>query len=583
MTSRLYQTLIALCMIILLSFASLNTVRAQVSFVESAAEILGVENPLLIKAGITQALEVGRVGKYKFYDTPGMKAFYEARAYESVWLQSSFLRQRKAETLVKIFEESWKHGLNPASYRLDEIKRLMGETKGAERFQLDLLLSDSLVRYGRDLTGMRVNPRAIGQRSKYWRQPLRAIDILDHVANVSDTSGALKGLAPQGKLYKKLQRALVELYKTPAEDSDTQTIRLSGLLKPGGSHKSILKIRERMGFQAAQAPQGAYYYDDQLAQAVMAFQKARGLKPDAIIGSHTIKLMNMTRDDRINQVLVNLERLRWVEPNKPDRYIMVNVPAAVLWAVDGGKVKIEMPVVVGRKKRPTKIFTTEITGVRFNPTWTVPPTIKRDDYLPKLRENPYYLSDRGIELMDGKMTVDPGSIDWNEKTWSEVNQMRMVQGSGRRNPLGLVRVIMNNPYNIYLHDTPNKSYFKRSNRALSSGCVRMEDAQKIADFILAPNDNFSNEKRDRILAKGRQTEVWAQKPLPVYILYQTVWLGARGQIVYGPDLYGSDGKLLRELKKIDGVVFPVAGDLTKTAQISSISPAAGVDLSANTP
>ncbi|HPF78961.1 MAG TPA: L,D-transpeptidase family protein [Alphaproteobacteria bacterium] len=578
MTSRLYQTFLAFCIVIAAAAMPFGKASAQLNPPDNIADTLGVENLLLVKAGITQALEVGRVGKLTFHDGPGMKAFYEARGYESAWLQSSFLRQQKAEALVEAFENSWKHGLNPASYHVEEIKRLMSETQGAERFELDLVLSDALVRYGRDLTGMRVNPKAIGQRSKYWREPLRGIDILDHVANASDARSALAGLAPQGNLYKKLQRELISLYNTPAEDPDTQIIRLTGLLRPGNSHKAILKIRQRMGFDPAKAPQGAYYYDDELAQAVMSFQKAHGLTPDAIIGAHTIKLMNMTRDDRINQVLVNLERLRWMEPNKPDRYIMVNVPAAILWAVEDGRVKIEMPVVVGREERPTNIFTTEITGVRFNPTWTVPPTIKRDDYLPKLREDPYYLSDRGIELMDGNMTVDPGLVDWNEKTWSEVNQMRMVQGSGANNPLGLVRVIMNNPFNIYLHDTPTKSYFKRSNRALSSGCIRLQDAQKVADFILSHNDNWSQERKEQILAKGKQVEVAAQDPLPVYILYQTVWLGDREQIVYGPDLYGEDRKLLKALTDIGGVVFPADDKSIKTAQINDISPAAGVDL-----
>lgn len=543
---------------------------------ESVVEALSVENPLLIKTGITQALEAGRLGNQKFYDTPGMKAFYEARDYESVWLESSFLRQKKSEMLLKAFEESWQHGLNPENYHVSEIKRVMKEVKGAERFQLDLLLSDALVRYGRDLSGMRVNPRSIGQRSKYWRQPLRAIDILDHVANNSSTQAALEGLAPQGKLYRSLQKELVRLYKTPDTNPDLQNIRINGFLKPGSSHKAVLKIRERMGFNPSNAMEGAYFYDDQLAKAVMSFQKAHGLTPDGIVGRHTIKLMNMTRDDRINQVLVNLERLRWVEPNKPDRYIMVNVPAAILWAVENNKVKLEMPVVVGREKRPTNIFTTQITGIRFNPTWTVPPTIKRDDYLPKLQEDPYYLSDRGIELMDGKMTVDPGLVDWNNKTWSEVNDMRMVQGSGANNPLGLVRMIMDNPFNIYLHDTPTKSYFKRANRALSSGCIRMQDAQAVADFVLARNEGWSEARREKIIAKGRMAEVRAQEPLPVYILYQTVWLGDRGQIVYGPDIYAHDRKLLKVLTNMDGVVFP-AEDQTKTAQLSWISPASGVD------
>jgi murein L,D-transpeptidase YcbB/YkuD len=475
------------------------------------------------------------------------------------------LRQRKAETILDALEDSWKHGLNPDRYNVEEIRRLMNEAKGAERFQVDLMISDALVRYGRDLTGMRVDPSKIGQRSKYWRQPLRGIDILDHVANTSSTTDALAGLAPQGTLYRKLQEELERLYKLP-EDDGKNNVNLRGLLRPGESNKAVLAIRERMGFSAQNAPQGAYVYDDQLAQAVMSFQKSHGLKPDGIIGPHTVQLMNMGRDDRINQVLVNLERLRWVEPNKPDRYVMVNVPAAMLWGVENGNVKVEMPVVVGRIERPTNIFTTQITGVRYNPTWTVPPTIKKEDYLPKLQEDPYYLYDRGIELVEGGMTVDPGMIDWNQKTWSEVNDMRMIQGSGANNPLGLVRVIMDNPFNIYLHDTPTKSYFKKTNRALSSGCIRLEDAQKVADFILSPNDNWSKERREKVLASGKQTEIWAQKPLPVYILYQTVWLGDRGQIVYGTDLYGHDRTLLRALSDIKGVVFPADDKVVKTAQ-----------------
>lgn len=561
--------------------SSVQAAKPQLTPIEAAAELLGVENLLLVKTGIIQALEVGRLGKHKFYDAPGMRAFYETRDHESVWLRSSFLQQRKAEAMLKAFENSWTHGLNPNHYHVEEIRRLMKEAKGEERFQLDLILSDALVRYGRDLSGMRINPREIGQRSKYWREPLRGIDILDYVANASNIRSALQGLEPKGKLYKKLQEELLKLYKTPEDDPEAKPIRLNGVLRPGDGHKTILKIRERMGFKAEDAPQGAYYFDDQLAQAVMAFQKAHGLTPDGIIGAHTLKLMNMTRDDRINQVLANLERLRWVEPKKPDRYIMVNVPSAMLWAVEKGQVEIEMPVVVGRVKRPTNIFSTQITGIRFNPTWTVPPTIKKEDYLPKLQEDPYYLSDRGIELLDSnKMSIDPGLIDWHETTWEEVNAMRMVQGSGQNNPLGLMRVIMNNPFNIYLHDTPKKYLFKRSNRALSSGCIRLSEAEKVADFVLEENKGWSQERKEKILARGKLAEVRAENPIPVYILYQTVWLGDRGQIVYGPDLYGHDRKLLKALSNIGGIALPAKPKPTTTAQ-NSVSEGAGIDLLRN--
>lgn len=566
MIKKQLNIFILLAVLSVMTFSA-SPAYAQFNPLDSVVGMLSPEDSIITQVSITQALETNNVNNKKLYDAPAMKAFYEARDYSSVWLESSFMRQRKAESLLEAFEGSWKHGLNPTSYRVDEIKTLMAETKGSERFELELVLSDALIRYGRDLTGMRVAPKSIGQRSKYWRQPLLGLDILEHVASASNTRSALASLAPEGQLYKKLQAELVKLYKIDKEATKPQYISIRGVIRPGSSNKAILPIRERMGFNADDAPQGAYYYDDKLAQAIMAFQKGQGVHPDGIIGPQTVKLMNITNEDRINQILVNLERLRWVEPNKPSRYIMVNVPSATLWAVQNDKVEFEMPVVVGRKKRPTNIFMTQITGIRFNPTWTVPPTIKRDDYLPKLRENPYYLTDRGIELIDRDgLTVDPGLINWEEKSWGEVNAMRMVQGSGSRNPLGLVRAIMANPFNIYLHDTPNKSYFKRSNRALSSGCVRMSDPQKVADFVLNPNDNWSDGRKQKILKRGRIRDVKAQSPLPVYILYQTVWLGEQGQIVYGHDIYGRDYKLLKELKKIKAIATPAEEAAHRVAQ-----------------
>lgn len=509
----------------------------------------------LSQLGIAQALEDSK--KSDFYDRPAMEAFYEARGYDLAWMPGSIFGRSDVEHIVSVLEDSWKHGLNPEHYNLVAIQALMDNPKGKDKYQLELLLSDAVIRYGRDLTGMRVNPRAIGQRSKYWRQPLLGLDILNYVSKESDVEDALKSLAPRGKLYKTLQKELVQLYKTIENPDANVTVRVSGLLKPGQANNAVRSIRARMGMRSESAPQGVNYYDDDLAQAVMAFQKSRGVRPDGIIGPQTAKLMNITRDDKIDQILVNLERLRWVEPEKPDRYVMVNVPAARLWAVDSGKVKLEMPVIVGRKKRPTKIFSTSITGIRFNPTWTVPPTIKKDDYLPKLREDPYYLTNRGIELMNGRSTVDPGTVDWANASWSEVNKMRMVQGSGNRNPLGRVRVIMNNPYNIYLHDTPSKAAFKRDNRALSSGCVRMEDPQALADFVLKTNDGWTDARKEKLLNRGKQIDIIAENPIPVYLLYQTIWLGGQGQLVYGHDLYGHDDVLLNALKKQKSVTYPV--------------------------
>lgn len=525
---------------------------------EAVASIFSAPStaPALTPVALTEAIEGGAIDQSNIQNKDVLKAFYSARAYEPLWLGKGAQRQAKAKMLVSVLENAWRHGLNPTAYNVDQIKAALEQANTDENiYQLELLLSDMAVQYAQDLTAMRVDPRSIGQRARYWREPISGEEVLSQISISANVKQAFKAIEPKGQLYKRLQEELSLLYQTKGPDQDEQPISVSGIIRPGNSHRAVLRIRERMGLDPDLAPQGAYVYDDQLAQAVMAFQKGQGVAADGIIGPQTIKLMNITREDRINQIIVNLERLRWLEEEKPERYVMVNVPSATLWAIENNQVVLEMPVVVGRQKRPTNIFNTKITGIRFNPKWTVPPTIKKEDYLPKLREDPYYLTDRGIELVDSEnMTVDPGLIDWEEKTWAEVNMMRMVQGSGERNPLGLVRVIMQNPYNIYLHDTPQKSYFRRSNRALSSGCVRMEKPFEFADFVLKNNEGWSEEKRQGYIARGREVNIQAAEPLPVYLVYQTVWLGENGQIVYGQDIYDHDRVLLRELRKINGIV-----------------------------
>ena len=158
-----------------------------------------------------------------------------------------------------------------------------------------------------------------------------------------------------------------------------------------------------------------------------------------------------------------------------------------------------------------------------------------------------------LSLYQGGMTIDPGTVDWQNATWNDVNAMRMTQSPGQSNPLGRIRVIMNNPFNIYLHDTNNKSYFQRTNRALSSGCIRMAEPEKFAEFVLSTNAGWSASRMQNIFERGKMIDVIAEQPLPVYILYQTVWLGRDGKIVYGSDLYDHDQTLVRALRKIKGV------------------------------
>jgi len=503
--------------------------------------------------GIMQALDRGRVDGARLKNKAALKAFYLGRDYKAAWLGGAFFgSSSKAQGIVEVLENAWRHGMNPDVYHLKELKAALssGETlpKG-----YDVLLTDAAIEYAQDITAMRVEAKSLKLHSRYWREAIDPLVLLSNMTSLSDPATALKDLAPSGKLYRMLQNELEKLYTTPITDEET-LVDFKGILRPGRSHKAVASLRQRMGLEASvNAPN---FYDDALAAAVMKFQRDNGLGADGVLGPQTLSVLNKTRDQRINQVLVNMERLRWLDQDRPDSYVVVNVPAARLWAIEDNQIAFDMKVVVGRNERQTNIFNTEITGIRFNPTWTVPPTIKAEDFLPNLRANPLYLANRGIEVVQGGQSIDPTLVDWNGMSDRELHGFQMVQPPGRANPLGRFRVFMPNPYNIYLHDTNKRSYFNRTDRALSSGCIRMEDAEKFAYFVMKHNEGWSEEKMQAIMKSGKKTDIMSQVRIPVYLLYQTIWLGDSGELVYGHDIYARDIALRRALNDISGVGYP---------------------------
>ncbi len=525
---------------------------------------LGGKGVLL--ASLSAGLEAGAIDQLKFRDPTALRDFYVQRNGQTLWIDVRGSNHRAAEAL-DVLKRSWTHGLNPDSYHIKEIQALSGARQPSEKAQLELLVSDAVVRYARDLTGFRLPSAAIRQDSSFWRKPASASDILHTVSTQPDPVRALDVFQPQDALYLRLQEELVSL-SVDEDRAFEEYLPISfggGLLRPQEFHRNVVKLRARLGLTHDPVYGPENKYDDDLAAAVMNFQRENGLQPDGVIGSQTLAVLNRTVRDRMEQIVVNLERLRWLEPERPDRYILVNIPSAMLWAVENDAVAFEMPVIVGRPQRQTRSFITEISGVRFNPKWTVPPTIKAQDFLPKLVEDPTYLVNKGIDLyqiVDGKReTLDSTAIDWTTVQTSDLKYLRMVQAAGDNNALGRIRVLMDNPYDIYLHDTNAPEYFKKPDRAASSGCIRLSEPEKVAHFILGNNPDWSEARMTRIIDAGRTTEIGAEQRIPVYILYQTIWMDAEGYLVYGPDIYKQDRRMIEAMKSLDVLHIPDPGDL----------------------
>lgn len=517
------------------------------------------QQSISIEAMMASATNSGKIYKRNLKDRRALKAFYQDRDFRPHWVDERGVT-RNARKLIQTLSDSWTHGLNPYQYHYAEIAKLTQDPTVEELKALEILLSDAFIRYAHDMTGMRVDANLFKLRREDWRDNYTAPKSLAILASSRDFDDVLEDLEPRGRTYKTLRREFIRLVQEDAQSKEPSIkVSFNGLMRPGWSHKEILNLRYRLG--APIPDTNKYVYDDVLAAKVIQFQRENGLNADGVVGPNTLQIMNRTTKDKIHQLAANMERLRWARPNTAEKFVMVNVPSATLWAVEDGRVEIEMPVIVGRPERETRIFATEIQGMRFNPDWTVPPTIKRYDIWPKVQEDPNYLIDKGIELLSGfgrdAMTLDPASIDWNDLSPSDLHAIRMVQIPGDHNALGRYRVLMPNNYNIYLHDTNKPEYFEKTERALSSGCMRMKYPEKMAKFIMRNKEGWSDKKTQNTLESMKVTDVRIERPIPVQITYYTVWLDDRGRIVYGHDIYGHDKKLVNALSKLDAFRIPV--------------------------
>jgi len=505
-------------------------------------------------------LESALPGAFTRADDEGLRAkavldFYAARSHLPYWMNEVGM-YRRGEMLIDELRNSWTHGLNPASYHLDKIENLRDSQSRLQRAELELWLTKAYLKYSRDLSGMRFEPALVKVGPGNWRKPKSYEYLLERLQAQIKLTDIIASLLPESTTYKKLRAALIALEKNRAIMGQSfQYLIFDGLLRPGYAHNNVPDLRRRFGLAA---PQGnAYLYDDVLAASVMAFQRNEYLKPDGVIGPQTLQALNRSPEAQRRQLIVNLERLRWMDKPQADRYVLVNIPSATLWALDKGRVALQMPVIVGMAARPTLSFTAEIRGVRVNPTWTIPTTIKREDIWPQLIEDPSVIIGKGIEIYDGygrdAPTVDPMKIKWGEMNWQELRNYRMVQSPGNHNPLGRFRVLMPNDYNIYLHDTNRPDKFSALSRDLSSGCVRMYDPVAMTDFILAEDKEWNAQKRTEILETLKLTNIYLPEPIPVYLLYYTAWLDKNGDITYGNDIYGWDAAVMAAIQAVDGI------------------------------
>jgi murein L,D-transpeptidase YcbB/YkuD len=473
------------------------------------------------------------------------------RIYENREFAPAWTTLRQIDSLLEVLEESYREGLDPDDYHVATVRAARASLSELEtlapneRAELDLLLTDSVIRLGYHLRFGKVDPTALDGNWNSSVALLRgdpAETIQDAIDSPSLREFAARAI-PRVFLYERFKAALAE-YRAIEENGGWPLVPAGPTLAPGATDARVRALAARLavtGDLAASAPIDGTVYDEPLAAAVRRFQSRHGLAADAVVGPATLSALNVPVAARIEQLRANLERARWVLYDPESEFLVVNIAGFELYIVRRGEVAWRTRVQVGRPYRQTPIFRAEMTYLVVNPTWTVPPTIYRNDILPAVRRDPNYLASRNIDAFNASgKPVDPAAVDWSGRH----PPYRLVQRPGPDNALGRIKFMFPNEHAVYLHDTPSRDLFERDSRAFSSGCIRVEDPFGLAEQLLGAR---GRERVDSMVASGRTQTVFLDKPMTVMLLYWTAEVDTDGRVSFFPDVYARDPGVIAAL------------------------------------
>jgi len=569
-----------------LTIAGTMTLRTLQIFGFSAAVLLfgitvssGEESPtttdtmtLIQKVSLRIQEQVALVDKQKGFDCQGepicalqqIPLFYAERQFMPVWIDEGGLGSM-GHDFIRSLERSSQDGLLPEDYHLGAIHAMLREMeaqaslptghKADQWARMDLLLTDAFLLLSSHLSGGRVNPETM---HKDWIISGNRVDIMAALNGALDEGQiepSLDRLRPTHKGYAGLRQALNQLSAID-QLGGWPSVPAGPTIRPNERDARVPALRDRLekggDLAMGEPPMDPELMDPDLVDSLKKFQARHGLEPDGALGKRTLEELNVTVQERIRQIELNLERWRWLPKQPGERYIAVNIADFSLMVVERQEIALTMRVVVGRPARRTPVFSSPMTYMVINPYWTVPPTIATEDMLPKAIEDPGYFDSQSIKVYygwdEGNAAIDPRQINWG--LYSKGNfPFRLVQEPGPGNALGHLKFMFPNRFSVYLHDTPNRKLFGKVQRDFSSGCIRVEDPVALAEYLLKDNPNWSTEKLRAAIKKNQQQIVTITPSVPVHLLYMTAWLNGNGEVQFRKDIYKRDVQLDQVLKR----------------------------------
>lgn len=487
-----------------------------------------------------------------------VESFYAADEYQPLW-SSNEKWQPLADSLFQFINTAELDGLFPNDYHfkiLQSLKTIL-DTDSLKRMdavlwsKADLMFTDAFMRIIKDLKHGRLQPDSITINKDSLQVNEFFINNLNSLLEKKQLTAVLNAVQPSSKGYWDLKKGIKRFVDSMDRHSYTY---VNYPFKKGDVKDSAFFIKT---LQKRLVEAGVIDFTNRLADstqlnnALQKYQKQKGVKADGKISSAVVKMMNTSDAERFKRIAITLDRYKQLPEKMPEKYIWVNLPGYYLWVIDHDTIALESKVICGKPDTRTPLLNSEITDMVTYPTWTVPTSIIAKQYLPKLKTNPGYLTKLGLRLVNNKgETVDAYSVDWSR--YSKGIPYKVMQASGDDNALGIFKFNFNNPYAVYLHDTNQRYLFKNGARALSHGCVRVQDWQQLA-FYIARNDSiatttetlkYNTDSIKNWIAKKEHRRIDVKNRLPIYIRYFSCEV-KNGKIKFYDDIYGED-KLLRE-------------------------------------
>lgn len=460
-----------------------------------------------------------------------IRGFYNSRNYQFAWfdstglaeyvhsflnMQSQYINYSKDSSIYNSFLQQLRDSIT--------VDSSLYKIANSERLKTELALTEGFFRY---VSKAYQGNSSISAKDLGWFIPRKKINLVSYLDSIVRNNGKnLSNYEPVNRQYNLLKEYLLKYYEVQKQGGWDSIISDKKSFKEGDESPVIIKIKRRLKYSGDLATNDtSSLFTPDLKEAVKSYQRRFGLTDDGVIGKSLLASFNDPVEKRIQKILINMERIRWVPANPPQDYFLVNIPAYKLYVYEKGDLAWTMNVVVGAVAHNTVIFNGDMKYVVFSPYWNVPPDILKKEVLPGIKKNKNYLASHDMEWNGGAVRQKPGP----------------------KNSLGLVKFLFPNNYNIYLHDTPAKSLFGETNRAFSHGCIRLSEPKKLAEYLLRNEPAWTTEKITKAMNSGKEQFVTLKQPMPVFIGYFTSWVDRDGKLNFRDDIYGHDKKMAAQL------------------------------------